>query len=83
MLLTGIASRDRSTTELLIWIGKRHVIEVNAGGEGNVRSSIVHVVALDALVHDAESATDDGLAVSTDVIGKSDAGTKGEPVVIY
>ena len=44
---------------------------------------IVHVIALDAFVHDTEAAAYHGFAVSTDVISKPNARTKGEPVIFH
>ena len=50
---------------------------------GDVRAGVVHVVALDALVHHAEAAADNGLAAAGKVIGKADARTKRCPLIIH
>src|SRR6266404_2108129 len=49
----------------------------------NVRASIVHIVALNPLVHDSESATDHGLPVACEVVSEAEARTEGCPVVVY
>ena len=50
--------------------------------EWNVWSGVVHVVALNALVHDAEPATDNSLAAAAHVVGKSETRTKCCPVIV-
>src|ERR1019366_6020916 len=45
-----------------LWIRQKNVVEGDAGAERNVRPGVVHVVALDAFVHQAKSAADYGLA---------------------
>src|SRR5207249_1522081 len=51
--------------------------------ERNIGTGIVHVVALDALVHDAKAAANNGLAPAVEVVGKAEARTEGSPVVIH
>src|SRR5580704_12095746 len=51
--------------------------------ERDVGSGVVHVVALNALIHDAEAATDDGLASTRQVVGKTQSGTKRRPVIAH
>ena len=51
--------------------------------ERNVRAGVVHVVALNALVHDAEAAANDRLAVAGQVIGKAETRTKVRPVIVH
>src|ERR1019366_5774915 len=41
------------------------------------------VVALDPLVHGAEAAAKDGLAIPGEVIGKTDTRTERRPVIVY
>src|SRR5882757_1250437 len=56
---------------------------INLQAEWNVRTGIVHVVALNALVHQAETATNNGLASAGDVIGESDTRTERSPVIVH
>src|SRR5690242_4098794 len=65
------------------WVGELRVIHRDVQAEWNVRTSIVHVVALDALIHDAETAADDRLAVAGQIVRKAEPRTKGRPVVIH
>src|ERR1019366_7166584 len=66
-----------------LWIRQKNVVEGDAGAERNVRAGVVHVVALNAFVHQAKSAADYGLALAGDVIGKSNARTESGPVVVH
>src|SRR5579859_5015829 len=59
------------------------VVQSDAQAKGNVRAGVVHVVALNALVHEAKTAANDGLAVSGEVIGKAKTRTESCPVVIH
>src|SRR4029077_6568065 len=59
------------------------VVERNRCAEWNIGTGVVHVVALNALVHGAESAADDRLALARQVIGKAQTRTEGSPVVIH
>jgi hypothetical protein len=63
-------------------IGERNVGQRGAGIKGSVRGPVVHIVALNAVVHDAKSAADDRLALAREVIGKTDAWPEGRPVVV-
>ena len=47
------------------------VSEVDAGRQRNRAGIVVHVVALNAFVHDAVTAADNRLAVSLEVVGKT------------
>src|SRR5579859_912521 len=50
--------------------------------KGAIWTGVVHVVALNALVHDAEAAADHGLASAGEVISKAQARTESGPVVV-
>ena len=54
---------------------------VTAGAERHVSTGVVHVVALDALVHGANAAADYVLAAARQVIGETDARAERCPVV--
>ena len=51
--------------------------------ERNVRPGIVHVVALNAFVHDAEAAANNRLAAAGQVIGEAEARTEVGPVIVH
>ena len=46
-------------------------------------TGVVHVVALNALVHDAEAAAHDRLAAAGQVIGEAEARTEVRPVIVH
>src|SRR5579864_757058 len=75
-------SRSRTRGKGQAGIGHLDAVQVNLQAKRNVGAGVVHVVALDALVHDAEAAADDGLAGAREVIGKAEARTESGPVVI-
>src|SRR5882762_167564 len=52
-------SRDGDT-----WIVQGNAVESDVQTERNVRTGVIHVVALDALVHDAKSTADNRLAAA-------------------
>src|SRR5580700_5331259 len=56
---------------------------IDLQAEGNVGSGVVHVVALNALVHDAKAATNDALPVAAEVVGETDTRTEVSPVVVH
>ena len=66
---------------LVVGSDKRDVVEGKRSAERLVRTSVVHVVALNALVHNAESAADHGCAGTGQVIGKTDTRTESRPVI--
>src|SRR4029077_6679231 len=43
----------------------------------------VHVVALDAFVHDAEAAADHGLAIASYIVGKSKTRSEVQPRIVH
>ena len=61
---------------------KRYAVIGYVETEGYIGPGVVHVVALNAFIHDAESAAHHGLAGSRDVVGKSDARAERQPVVV-
>src|SRR5262249_24819997 len=75
---TGRAGSEREAR--IVELHRAGSIQLEA--EGNVRTSVVHVAALNALVHDAETAAEHGLAVAEEVIGEANAWTEGVPVVV-
>src|SRR5438874_716075 len=62
---------------------QRHVAEANVGAERDVRTSVIHVVALDALVHRAEPAAHNRLAGAGQVVGESEPRAKRRPLRIH
>src|SRR5579872_386826 len=56
---------------------------VQLEAERDVRTGVVHVVALDAFVHDTEAATNNRLAASTQIIGEPEPRTKVCPVIVH
>src|SRR6185437_11442934 len=64
-------------------VRQRYAVEGDAQTERDVGAGVVHVVALDALVHCAEAAANHGLAAASQVIGKADARTEGGPVIVH
>ena len=75
VMLAGLIGRARCGAR-----GERQsrIVELDGAGsvdlqaERNVGSGVVHVVALNALVHDAEAATNDALAVAGEVVGETE-----------
>src|SRR5208282_5011119 len=61
----------------------KDVVDVGGQAERSIGTGVVHVVALNALVHDAESAADDGLATAGEVISKAKAWTEGRPMIVH
>src|SRR5438046_1071654 len=66
-----------------VWILELHSGQANVQTEGDVWTGIVHVVALNALVHDGESTANDRLASTGQVISKAKMRTEGRPVVVH
>src|SRR5438128_871924 len=66
-----------------VWILELHGGQANVQTEGDVWTGIVHVVALNALVHDGESAANDRLAATGQVVCKAEMRTEGRPVVVH
>src|SRR5712691_4944537 len=62
---------------------QRDALEANVQAEGNIGTGVVHVVALNALVHGPEAAADHGLAAARHVIRKTYARTERRPVVVH
>ena len=63
-------------------VDKLNAVQSDAQAERNIGAGVVHVVALNALVHHAEAAADNSLASAGEVVGKSYARTKGCPVIV-
>src|SRR5256885_12781516 len=77
-------ARGRSRGQGNLWIvhlDRPWRIYVEA--ERNVRTCVVHVVALDAFVHEAEAAAQNRFSAASKVIGKADARTEGCPMVVH
>src|SRR5256885_5066687 len=64
------------------WVRHLDVIEADLQTERNVGTGVVHVIALNALVHDAEPTADNCLTAATQVIGKTKTWTEGCPVIV-
>src|SRR5277367_750828 len=75
-------SHRRTRRESDTRVSHRYEGGIDLEAERNIRTGVVHVVALNALVHDAESAADNRLAASREVPGKADARTKGIPMIV-
>src|SRR5579883_2884351 len=75
-------SRRRACIESQARVGHFHSVEAALQAVRNVGTGVVHIVALDAFVHDTESATKDSLAATRQIIGKAEAGTEGGTVII-
>src|SRR5262244_2582109 len=60
-----------------------HAAHAGIQTEWNVRTGIVHVIALNAFVHDAKSAANDCLATTGQVVSKAEPRTEGRPVVVH
>src|SRR5271170_2051028 len=71
-------SRGESYTRVVHF----HARVIDLEAKGNVRTGVVHVVALNALVHDAESAAYNSLARPCEVISKAQPRTESGPVVV-
>ena len=67
---------------LVVRVREEHVRRSRLVGERRVQSGVVDVVALNALVEDANAAAENGLAASGQVIGKADARLPGEVAVL-
>src|SRR5580693_4244543 len=76
-------NRSRASRQGDAGIFHRDAVQTDLQAEGDVSTGVVHVVALDAFVHDAESAADNGFAASRDVIRKAKARTKSGPMVVH
>ena len=63
-------------------IGQGHIVEIDCGTERHIGASVIHVVALNALIHHAEATTDNSFAGTAEVISKADAGTEVRPVIV-
>src|ERR1017187_317989 len=72
-----------ATAEVSRRIHKRNVVERYVRTERYVGAGIVHVVALDALVHCAKAAAENRLAGPGEIIGEADARTERCPVVVH
>ena len=48
----------------------------------DVGTGVVHIVALDSFVHDSETAPQNGLASTADIIGETDARSEISPIVL-
>ena len=81
--LNGLERGRRSGRKQDVWILELHAGQANVQTEGDVWTGIVHVVALNALVHDGESAPNDRLAATGQVISKAKMRTEGRPVVVH
>jgi len=73
-----IARRQRNRRIIELDWGRR----VDLQAERDVRAGVVHVIALNALIHHAETAADNGLAGAAQVVGKTDTRTEVRPVVV-
>src|SRR5258707_264204 len=87
---TGDAVRfDRQSSGCARFQGEPGIIHFDWPGstdlqaERNVRAGVVHVVTLNALVHDAATAANNGLATAGDVISEPDTRTERSPVIVY
>ena len=76
-------TRCRTGSERYARVIQSDALEADVQTERNVRTGVVHVVALNALVHHAEAAADHRLAAARHVIGKTKTRTKGRPVVVH
>ena len=63
-------------------IGEGNVIQRRVHVARRVDGAVVHIVALNALVHGAKSTADYGFALAGQVIGESDAGAESSPVIV-
>src|SRR6266567_1648238 len=85
---TGDAGdRNRSDGRLTVLqertgVIQRYITEVNGGTERNVRAGVIHIVALDTLVHHAETAAQNRLTGARQIVGKSEPRTKRCPLGI-
>src|ERR1700738_4751025 len=59
------AARCRTGRERYARVLQCDTLEPNVQAEGNIRAGVVHIVALNALVHDAKAAADHGLAAAS------------------
>src|SRR5258708_7913544 len=76
------SARFRSGSERDARVCQCDTLEADVQAEGNIGAGIVHVVALDALIHDAKAAADNGLAAASKVIAEPEARSEGCPVII-
>src|SRR5208283_144000 len=75
--------RRPGTAKDLAWaIVEKYVLEVGAGRQGNGSGVVVHVIALDAFVHDAVATANDGLAVAVQIVGKANARLEVQPGIV-
>ena len=65
------------------WVSHLNVSGIDLQAKGNIGTGVVHVVALNALVHDAESAADNSLAPASQIVGKAKTRTEGRPVIVH
>ena len=59
------------------------LLKLMLAANGTVPALSVHVVALDAFVHDAVAAADHGLAIASYVIGKSKTRSEVRPRIVH
>jgi hypothetical protein len=60
----------RSSGQAQPRVSELHTVQCRAGVEWRVAGCVIHVVALDTVVHDSEAPAENGFAQSVDVIGK-------------
>src|ERR1700730_2416385 len=76
------AARGSTSSERYARVLQCDALEADVQAEGDIGAGIVHVIALDALIHDAKPATDNGFAAARKVISEPEARSEGCPVII-
>ena len=59
-----------------------NVVQDRMRVERSIRGTVVHIVALNPFIHDAEPTADNRLALAGEVIGKSDTRSESCPVIL-
>ena len=77
----GCAHR-RTVGDIHARIRKGDVVQVGLQVERRIHSAVIHVITLDAFVHDSETAAENRLALTGEVISKSDTRSEIGPMVV-
>ena len=78
-----IAGIVKPVWRLVLGSDRDTLLKFDARRKRNSSRVVVHVVALDALVHDAVAAPDHGLAIASYIIGKSKTRSEVRPRIVH
>src|ERR1700721_871688 len=75
-------ANDAARPGLEARVGEGDIVQCGAGIERSVRRPVVHVIALDAVIHHAKATSHYGFGLPCQVIGETDAWSESGPVVV-